>query len=230
MSARRSGSASGLTGYRSSSPKAAGVAARACIALAIVAGVPSLAQRADAFEEPFKLEDAQLEPVTWSDLSGWAADDHLTAFTAFQTSCRPLRKVQRQSDDQRMFNALWEVCRRAADLRPPNTGAARAFFEQNFRPMRIARLGEHQGFLTGYYEPIVEGSRFPSPEFHVPLYRRPRDLVAAGHKPGAAAFPNKGALIGRRNGKNEIVPYHDRGAIEQGALDGHKHEICWLRD
>src|SRR6516164_1513239 len=131
MSARRSGRAAGLTGYRSDlvvSPNAAGVAARACIAFAIIAGVPSLAQRADAFEEPFKLDDTQLEPVTWSDLSGWAADDHLTAFAAFQTSCRPLRKVQRQPDDQRMFNALWDVCRHAADLRLPNTEAARAFY------------------------------------------------------------------------------------------------------
>src|SRR5436305_964771 len=63
----------------------------------------------------------------------------------------------------------------------------------------------------------------------VPLYRRPPDLAAAGYKPGAE-FPNKGALVGRRNEKNEIVPYHDRGAIEAGALDGQKLEICWLRD
>ena len=96
--------------------------------------------------------------------------------------------------------------------------------------MRIARLGETDGFLTGYYEPIVEGSRLPNPEFHVPLYRRPRDLVAAGHKPGADGFPNKGVLVGRRNEKNEIVPYHDRGAIEDGALDGQRLEICWLKD
>ncbi len=26
------------------------------------------------------------------------------------------------------------------------------------------------------------------------------------------------------------MPYHDRGAIEAGALDGQKLEICWLRD
>ena len=91
-------------------------------------------------------------------------------------------------------------------------------------------MGESEGFLTGYYEPIVEGSRFPNPEFHVPLYRRPRDLVAAGHKPGADGFPNKGVLVGRRDEKNEIVPYHDRGAIEDGALDGQKLEICWLKD
>ena len=71
----------------------------------------------------------------------------------------------------------------------PDAAAARKFFEDNFRPVRISKLGEPQGFLTGYFEPIVQGSRFPSPEFHVPLYRRPRDLVATGHKPGADNFP-----------------------------------------
>src|SRR5262249_6073877 len=58
----------------------------------------------------------------------------------------------------------------------------------------------------------------------------PRDLVASGYKPGAVAFPNKGVRIGRRNEKNELVPYYDRGAIEAGALDGQKLEICWLKD
>src|SRR5262249_34509596 len=51
----------------------------------------------------------------------------------------------------------------------------------------------------------------------------------AGYKPGALAFPNKGVRIGRRNEKNELVPYHDRAAIEAGALDGQKLEICWLK-
>ena len=108
----------------------------------------------------------------------------------------------------------------AIALQPQDAHTARAFFEQNFQPVRIARLGEVQGLLTGYFEPIVAGSRFPNPEFPVPLYRRPRDLVAAGYKPGSTAFPNKGVRIGRRTGNNELVPYHDRGAIEAGALDG----------
>jgi membrane-bound lytic murein transglycosylase A len=54
-------------------------------------------------------------------------------------------------------------------------------------------------------------------------------LEAAGYKVGSAAFPNKGVRIGRRNENNELVPYHDRAAIEAGALDGQKLEICWLR-
>ncbi len=118
----------------------------------------------------------------------------------------------------------------ATGLRPQDSDTARAFFEQNFQPVRIARLGEVEGLLTGYFEPVVAGSRFPSPEFPVPLYRRPRDLVAAGYKPGSTAFPNKGVQIGRRDENNQLVPYYDRGAIEAGALDGQKLEICWLKD
>jgi membrane-bound lytic murein transglycosylase A len=206
---------------------------RRCAFLASIAvatlWIAGLAQ-AQAPDEPFKLADSQLEPIKWAELDGWAADDHLAAFEAYQASCRIFRQIKRPIDERLVYNALWEVCRRVAKLRPASAAAARAFFEDNFRPVRIARLGETQGFLTGYWEPIVQGSRTPNPEFSVPLYRRPPDLVAAGYKPGVEPFPNKGVLVGRRNENNEIVPYHDRGAIEAGALDSQKLEICWLKD
>jgi membrane-bound lytic murein transglycosylase A len=174
-----------------------------------------------------KFPGGQLEPIKWSELAGWTADDHLAAFAAYQTSCQALLKIRRTDERGELSAALSNVCRKAASLQPQDMETARAFFEQNFQPVR---LGEAEGLLTGYFEPIVAGSRFPTPEFHVPLYRRPRDLVAAGYKPGSVAFPNKGGRIGRRNEKNELPPYHDRGAIETGALDGQRLEICWLRD
>jgi hypothetical protein len=46
------------------------------------------------------------------------------------------------------------------------------FFERYFRPLRITKLGDSAGLLTGYYEPIVDGSRFPTGIFKVPIYRR----------------------------------------------------------
>ncbi len=200
----------------------------AALALAFADLAP--AQERQENDEPFKLTDSQLEPVKWSEVDGWAADDHLAAFAAYQAGCQTFRSVKRPRDERPVYLALWEVCRRAAGVRPTDAAAARVFFEKNFQPVRISRLGEAQGFLTGYYEPIVQGSRFPNPEFHVPLYRRPPDLVAAGYKPGSDAFPNKGALVGRRNEQGQIVPYYDRGAIDAGALDGQKLEICWLKD
>ena len=181
-------------------------------------------------QDPLKSSGNQFEPLKWSELTGWAADDHLAAFAAYQAGCRAARRKPRSDERGLIFGALSNVCRKALALEPQDSAAARAFFEQNFQPVRIARLGEGEGLVTGYYEPMVAGSRFPSPEFSVPIYRRPRDLVADGYKQGSTAFPNKGGRIGRRTENNDLVPYHDRGAIEAGALDGQKLEICWIKD
>jgi membrane-bound lytic murein transglycosylase A len=188
--------------------------------------------------DPLGVPDTQLEPVAWTDVDGWASDDQAAAFPAFMTSCRPFLVRKREPADGRpIFKALWHVCRRAAAAGPlgADTAKARAFFEDNFEPVRIARLGETSGLLTGYYEPVVDGSRFPNPEFHTPIYRRPPDLVAesrpkAKSKTGAAAaIPNRGP-VGRLNARKKLEPYYDRGAIEAGALDGKKLEICWIRE
>jgi membrane-bound lytic murein transglycosylase A len=178
--------------------------------------------------ERLKLTDSQIEPVPWAELEGWAVDDHAAAFATFRTSCGSIVR-QRPREERPLLAALKGACRRALTLAAPEAEQARAFFEGNFRAARIAKLGEKSGLLTGYFEPIVEGSRFPSPEFPVPLYRRPRDVLINGQKPQGAVFPNR-ANVNRLNAKHELVPYHDRLAIEDGALDGQGLEICWIRD
>ena len=177
-------------------PGFAQVLRRQVLGRSVVAGlvqaIVCFSAGAASAEGPLKLAGSQLEPVKWSELAGWTADDHLEAFAAYQAGCRVLRKTPRTDDSSQIHGALGNVCRKAIALRPRDAQTARAFFEQNFQPVRIARLGETEGLLTGYFEPVVAGSRFPNPEFPIPLYRRPRDLVAAGFKPGSAAFPNKG--------------------------------------
>jgi len=190
-------------------------------------GMLPAAQAEDA--EPLKIPDSQLEPLPWTALEGWAADDHVASFSAFLKSCTPFLASKEPREGRPIHTALWHVCRRAASLRPTQATEAQAFFEENFRPVSIARIGEAKGLLTGYFEPVVDGSRFPSPEFSVPLYRRPRDLLVDGHPVGKSEVPNR-ATINRRNEKGELVPYYDRAEIENGALDGQKLEICWLRD
>jgi membrane-bound lytic murein transglycosylase A len=120
------------------------------------------------------------------------------------------------------------VCARAVKAGALGRAAARQFFENNFLPIRIRKLGDAAGFLTGYYEPIVDGSRFPTREFTVPLYRRPPELLAAGATQPGGPFPNNGRAF-RQTLDGELVPYFDRGEIEDGALDGRHLEICWLR-
>jgi membrane-bound lytic murein transglycosylase A len=179
---------------------------------------------------PIAFRDAQVEPVGWPTVEGWDKDDHAAAFAAFLVSCRPIALTAHPAGENRpMYGALHAVCRRALRAGPLGEAAARKFFENNFRPVRIARLGENAGFLTGYYEPIVDGSRFPSREFHVPIYRRPPDLLPPAGTPAGVGFPNTGQSL-RRDASGRLVPYWDRGEIEDGALDGRHLEICWIRD
>ena len=178
---------------------------------------------------PLTLPETQLEPIDWSALDGWAADDHAAVFATFLVSCRPLiRAATPAGETRRMYFALKEVCRRALAGERLAKEQAQLFFERNFRPVRIVRLGDSAGFLTGYYEPIVDGSRFPTPMFKVPIYRRPPDLVPPLNSTGPG-FPNRGQSL-RRTSSGELVPYYDRGQILDGALDGQRLEITWIKD
>jgi membrane-bound lytic murein transglycosylase A len=127
-----------------------------------------------------------------------------------------------------MYAALTQVCRRALVAGRLAEDQARLFFERNFRPLRITRLGDSAGFLTGYFEPIVDGSRVPTGIFKVPIYRRPPDLVPPLHSAGPG-FPNRGQSLRRTDG-GTLVPYYDRGEILDGALDGKHLEICWIKN
>src|SRR5262245_59630152 len=182
-----------------------------------------------ARSDPLALRDSQLEPIDWSALDRWAVDDHGAAYAAFLTSCRPLlRTTPPPAEVRPMYFALKHVCGRAVTAGRLAPEQARLFFERNFRPLRIARLGDSAGLLTAYYEPIVDGSRFPTPIFKVPIYRRPPALVPPANATGPG-FPNKGQSM-RRKSSGELVPYYDRGEILDGALDGQHLEICWIKD
>jgi peptidoglycan lytic transglycosylase A len=179
--------------------------------------------------EPLRLPDTAVEPIEWNALNGWKADDHAAALATFLTSCRPLvRAAVREGDKRPMYVALTQVCRQALAVGRLTNDQARVFFEHNFRPLRITKLGDSAGLLTGYYEPIVEGSRFPTGIFKVPIYRRPPDLAPPRNSTGPG-FPNKGQSL-RRTPGGALVPYYDRGQILDGALDGKHLEICWIKN
>ena len=196
-----------------------------CIAVLWSAGISSSFAAAR-----MTIPDTRFEPLAFDQLAGWGEDDLGAAFDAFLASCRPLaaRKFGRRRSVNPIERPLAAICREALVLGPATSQEARAFFEARFRPVRIAPLGEPQGFLTGYYEPIVQGSRVPTGEFKTPIYRRPPDLVAEAKRRAAGALPNKGAVW--RMVKGERVPYLDRAEIENGGLDGKGLEIVYLRN
>jgi membrane-bound lytic murein transglycosylase A len=179
---------------------------------------------------PIRFPDTRFEPVAFSEIDGWAADDHAAAFATFLTSCRAIVGGAKTSRDTRpVYPALVDVCRKARAAGTLAAEPARRFFEENFRALRLGKIEDPNGFLTGYYEPVVEGSRTLTDDFKVPLYGRPRDLVHMGRKRKAESFPNTGRVV-RRIARGKYVPYYDRAAIEDGALATRNLEICYLKD
>jgi membrane-bound lytic murein transglycosylase A len=173
-----------------------------------------------------RIPEAQITPITWQQIEGWAEDDHEAAFATYLVSCRAILSSERGSRPNKpIFAGLHDACRKAVELKNRKPGDARAFFEQNFRPARISPLGDPDGFITGYYEPIVEGTRAQADGYDHPLYRRPPNLSGGRMTVVAAAAKGK-----KKVRKRKSVPFHDRAAIDDGILAGRNLEIAWLKD
>jgi membrane-bound lytic murein transglycosylase A len=183
---------------------------------------------------PLEISGSQYAPLAWADVAGWSEDDHLQAYRAFRASCRPIAAERTPPADPKADNpkalgtSLRDPCRAARALDISDGAKAKAFFEDHFLPLRISRLGEGDGFVTGYYEPVIDGSRTQTEVYNVPVYRRPSNLFVRGFNQDSPSLPNKGQVF-RKIGRRKLVPYYDRGEIEDGAIAGRGLEICWLK-
>jgi membrane-bound lytic murein transglycosylase A len=159
------------------------------------------------------------EPGRWSDLPGWGTDNLQEAWRAFLESCRALR-----------FRAEWATpCGSAQTVTADSGASVRAFFESHFDPYKLVRrsgrLREDTGLVTGYFEPLLHGSRSPSAQFIAPLYAPPPDLLTVDL---ASLYPElKGKRVRGRLEGNKVVPYYSRAELlADAALRG--NEIVWI--
>ena len=143
------------------------------------------------------------------------------ALTAFRLSCPALERRTDQSGLTRSGD--WsQACAQATAW--PDGDAAGFFANQ----LAVVQVGDGKAYATGYYEPEIAGSRTPAPGYDVPVYKRPPDLVEGDL---GDFFPDmKGKKIRGRVQGGKLVPYPDRGQIEDGALRGLKLEIGYAAD
>ncbi|MBS9721646.1 MltA domain-containing protein [Tianweitania sp. BSSL-BM11] len=172
---------------------------------------------------------ATLQRTDFADLGGWAADTFVDALRAFQRSALHAKTKAYRTGSLGLGPADFaEAYQSALALNDADEEAARRFFETNFVPFRI-RPGEGEdGFVTGYFEPIVEASRHRTDVFCYPLLRRPDDLIDLDDTNRPADLDPQ-FMFGRQTDSG-IVAYHDRGEIETGALAGRGLEMAWLAD
>jgi membrane-bound lytic murein transglycosylase A len=163
--------------------------------------------------------EARYEPAEFAGLPGWAQAPAAASARAFVAGCsRP--QVPR---------ALQAACDEARTLPAGDDAVARAFFERAFSAYAIvAPEGAAEGQVTGYYEPVLEGSRARSVRFARPVYGLPEDLVVVDL---AAQYPDlRGMrLRGRLNGRR-LEPYYSRGEIDAQGASFPAPVIAWVAD
>lgn len=106
--------------------------------------------------------DTTYKILSFDELDGWAADDHSAALSVFLNTCMDLDDPDWRS-----------LCAMAQNADPEN---AQAFFELLFRPVLIEDGVEM--LFTGYFEPELSGSRYPTSRFRFPLYKMPPEARA----------------------------------------------------
>ncbi|HNQ58134.1 MAG TPA: murein transglycosylase A [Candidatus Desulfobacillus denitrificans] len=159
-----------------------------------------------------------LQEARWEDVKGWGADNLAEAHGALLESCGALAK-----------QPAWREACEAARALPAENAALRAFFETRFRPWRVVNPdGSTEGLVTGYYEPLLRGSRERSKSFSHAIYGVPDDLLVVDLGelyPELKNFRLRGRLDGRR-----VVPYWPRAELTPQAPALAGKALLWVAD
>ncbi|MDH3741439.1 MAG: murein transglycosylase A [Hyphomicrobiales bacterium] len=170
-----------------------------------------------------------LQVAGFDQLAGWHDDNHAQSLAAWNLSCdeitrhgRSFKRKPRFGGARKDWLGLCAVAERLGSN--PGRAAARKFFEANFVPVRVSDPASPAGLFTGYYEPEVAGSRKQAKGYDVPLYAKPKDLVAFDAAQRKATGLRYGRIV---SGKPR--PYLTRKQIEIGAYAGRRLELAWLK-
>jgi membrane-bound lytic murein transglycosylase A len=161
-----------------------------------------------------------LQASSWQAVSGWLEDDPALSWPALSTSCATLSR-----------QANWKsVCERARALGPkPSTTAARQFFESHFTPWQLTNPdGSTQGLVTGYYEPLLRGSRTRNGRSTWPIHGVPKDMLTielGDVYPELKSLRLRGRLVG-----NKVVPYWNRQQFGERTEQAQAPVLLWADD
>lgn len=154
-------------------------------------------------------------------MDGWQDDRHAEIWPALENNCIAMAS-----------KPVWqEICAAMNQLQPDeiDDDSVRAFFEAWFIPHRLyGEKGKPEGLITGYYEPLLFGSKTPDQRFRYPLYREPDSLLTMDLGSLYPSLKNK-RVRGLKVG-NKVVPFYSRAQIESNRHLLAGNELLWLDD
>ena len=165
-----------------------------------------------------------LKPANWEDIDGFYQDNLAFSWPAWLHSCSALAN-----------RPMWQkACSAATQLNSqhvskPSLEALQGYFKEYFSVYKTTNIdGTENGMITGYYEPLLKGSRNKTAKYQNPLYQAPTDLITVELD---SIFPElkykrvRGRLVG-----NKLVPYYNRAEIELDASPIKGREFIYIDD
>lgn len=163
----------------------------------LIASIILISGCSSKIEQKSSISKANFKAIQWNNLKGFESDNLRKALQVFIKDCQASKKDSRLTD----------VCIKAEEtfsLENPKN-----FFLNNFQPYQlISDEGDDEGLITGYFEPLLQGSYFKTKRFQYPIYSVPSDLVTVNLSniyPSLSEYRLRGKIIG-----NKLVPYHTR--------------------
>ncbi len=165
-----------------------------------------------------------LKPASWNEVDGLPLDNLSQAWPAWMQSCSTLINKPAWKNVCTVANQLQQQSTNA-----PAAEAIEAYFRTNFAVYKATNAdGTDSGMITGYYQPILKGSRTKSAKYPNPLYATPGDMITVELD---SIFPElkfkrvRGRLVG-----NKLVPYYNRGEIETEISPLKGREFMYIDD
>jgi membrane-bound lytic murein transglycosylase A len=175
---------------------------------------------------PVRYELSQIvQAARFEDLPGWATDDLRATWPGFLQSCKTMTA--------KASGAPWKrVCEIAKNIDGSDADAVRAFYEGRLSPYALVNpeTQSNDGLITGYYEPLLRGSRKQDGAFQTPVLAVPTDLLTIELGDLVPELKNM-RLRGRLEG-NKVVPYASRNDIvgQTGYRAGKDKVLLWVDD
>lgn len=166
---------------------------------------------------PARSAEARYELTSFAAIPGWQEAAFAPGVRAFGAGCARIAQS----------HPLRRACDVLAAAPPAAEGAARQFIETSFSAWSVTSAdGAAEGMITGYYEPVLPGSRARSDRFRHPVYGAPADLVTVdleGVNPDLKGMRLRGRLEGKR-----LLPYWSRSEIDGKPF--HAPVLAWVED
>ena len=180
--------------------------------------------------DQYSKEKLILTITKFTQLPGWANDNHGEAIVAFLKSCDRILTFPKNRNigtkDIIIKASDWHDACLAAKSTNIN---GKEFFQEYFTPFLVSnsKKGE-KGLFTGYFEAELKGSKTKSSAYPYALYSKPNDLVKVNLGNFNKELSGKSIVGHVKNGR--LKPYPTRKTIEAGYLNNKNFEMLWIND